>query len=120
MGIDDYGKIILNEELKLKDYKKNFETNSEDIFLDKEVVLFPYSASRRMLEANLYDPEQEDIVILFNSEDSTLFDVEQILHTIKYASLDSSESENAKYSKYLEKIKAKSPTQLGFFFRIYG
>ena len=96
--------IKLDDKRELEDVKMKFNTDFEDIFFKNEVVIYPYSASRRIGRSNIYDSEQEDLTVMFNAEDTQLYDVEEVLHTLNYASLGADKKESAKYKKYLSKV----------------
>lgn len=106
--------IEVDNKRKLKDIEKEFDTNAEDIFFDREVLILPYSASRRLGKSNIYDNELEDPIILFNDDDSKIYDLEEILHTVNYASLGSDKRESGKHKKYkttiLETLKNILPS----------
>ncbi|WP_417353512.1 AAA family ATPase [Flavobacterium alkalisoli] len=105
--------IEINKKRKLEDIGKKFDTNAENIFFDREVLIIPYNASRRLGKSNIYDPELQDPFILFNDDDSKLFDIEEVLHTVNYASLGNDE-DSGKHKEYkkviLETLKNMLPT----------
>ena len=90
---------------KLDDFKSSFVTNSDDIFFKQEAVIYAYSASRKTGRLNLNDTQLEDTISSFISEQTILYDAEEILHRINYATLGSNRSEKIKYKNYLNKIK---------------
>jgi len=105
--------IEINKKRKLEDIGKGFDTNAENIFFDREVLIIPYSASRRLGKSNIYDPDLQDPFILFNEDDSKLFDIEEVLHTVNYASLGN-DKDSGKHKDYkeviLETLKNMLPT----------
>lgn len=73
-------------------------------FYKNRVILYAYSASRRLGKLNINDPKQEDTIAQFLAEKTELLDAENILHTSNYAVLGAYESlQQAKTKK--EKIK---------------
>ncbi|KIQ20170.1 hypothetical protein RT99_13920 [Flavobacterium sp. MEB061] len=106
--------IELDGGKKLKDVKLLFDTNAEEIFFEDEVLILPYSASRRLGKSNIYEPDLADPFLLFSFDDTKLFDIEEILHTVNYASLGSDKKESAKHKKYrstvLDMLKSMLPS----------
>ncbi|MDP2159201.1 MAG: AAA family ATPase [Flavobacterium sp.] len=96
--------IKLDKEFKLHKVPMKFDTNAEDIFFDREVLILPYSASRRLGKTNLYESNLTDPFVLFNADDTQLYDLEEILHTVNYASLGSDKKESAKHKRYKDKV----------------
>lgn len=98
--------ISLNEKKKLEDIILNFETdeNGKDIFGENEVLIYAYSASRHLGKLNVLDDSLIDTIPNFIKDKTELYDAEEILHKIKYASLDTNKNEEKKYLKYKEKI----------------
>lgn len=90
---------------ELEDFITSFNTNEEKVFFKNEVIIYAYSASRKVGKQNIDKVELQDTIPSFITDDTTLYDAEQILHTINYAAAASSENEQEKYKTYLGKIK---------------
>ena len=97
--------ITLDADLKLKDVKHSFDTNNEAIFNSSEIFIFGYSASRVLGKTNIADQNVADSILGFLSDTTTLYDAEEILHTINYAVLGAKKAEKARYQGYLDNVK---------------
>lgn len=98
--------IEVDKERKLNDVKLRIETKSPEVFKDKEVTIFCYSASRVLGNANITDTYMLDTIETFIEDRTILYDAEEILHTINYARLGASEKEKTRYESYFNKVKA--------------
>lgn len=90
---------------ELEDFITSFNTNKEKVFFKNEVIIYAYSASRKIGKQNIDKVELQDTIPSFITDNTILYDAEQILHTINYAAAASSKNEQEKYKMYLEKIK---------------
>lgn len=90
---------------RLKSLEPGFFINNGEVFYEKEAVIYAYSASRKIGKLNIKDVDLEDTIPSFISENTILYDAEEILHTINYATLGSKRNEQKKYNNYLQKIK---------------
>lgn len=97
---------------KLVEVDPLLKTNDEDVFYNDAIIIYAYSASRRLGKLNLNDPELEDTIPPFIAEKTELYDAEEILHAINYAGLDSEKNESKKYINYLNNVKAMLKTVL--------
>jgi len=66
---------------------------------------YAYSASRKIGKQNIDKIELQDTIPSFISDNTILYDAEEVLHTINYAAAASPENEQEKYKNYLVKIK---------------
>ncbi|MGV3613420.1 MAG: AAA family ATPase [Fluviicola sp.] len=98
-------KIDIDKERKLKDVKLKLETENPDVFKEKEVIIFCYSASRILGNINIADNTMEDTIEPFIEDQTILYDAEEILHTINYARLGASAKEKTRYDSYFNKVK---------------
>jgi predicted ATP-binding protein involved in virulence len=94
---------ISNGELEVFD--TSFNTNKKEVFFKNEVIIYAYSASRKIGKQNIDKIELQDTIPSFISDNTILYDAEEILHTINYAAAASPENEQEKYKTYLTKIK---------------
>ncbi len=94
---------ISNGELEVFD--TSFNTNKKEVFFKNEVIIYAYSASRKIGKQNIDKIELQDTIPSFISDNTILYDAEEILHTINYAAAASPENEQEKYKTYLGKIK---------------
>lgn len=99
--------IFINTRGKLKDIENEFDANKESkkIFYYDEVLLYAYSASRKLGKLNLEDDELDDTIPGFIKENTELYDAEEILHNINYALLDALPDDKVKYETFMQKIK---------------
>lgn len=92
---------------KLEIVDPSFTTKNEDIFFNDEVVMYGYSASRKLGKLNLDDLKLLDTIPNFINESTELYDAEEILQKLHYASLDAkTEKERARYKEFIERVKA--------------
>lgn len=98
IGLDAKGKLeLVNPE---------FKTSNKDIFYSDEVLIFAYSASRKLGKLNLANPGLLDPLPDFIKEDTELYDAEEILHALNYVKLGSNnEVEKKKYSDFIEEVR---------------
>lgn len=85
-------------------------------FYNNNVIIYAYSASRRLGKLNINDPKLNDTITSFLAEKTELLDAENILHTSNYALLgagkaldDAKNKEDKKklekeYQKYLDYV----------------
>ncbi|WP_121811310.1 AAA family ATPase [Mucilaginibacter kameinonensis] len=98
IGLDKDRKLLLVEPF-VSDEKK-------EVFYKDEVIVYGYSASRVLGKQNLANSKLLDTIPGFISERSELYDTEEILHTLNYARLGSTnEKEREKYSKFIDDVK---------------
>lgn len=97
--------LIEVENDELKDYKPDLKTNDESLAA-KPVVVFAYSAVRKLGSLNLDDPELEDTIDPFVTENTILYDAEQVLHTINYGYLGATGNEKKRYHRYQKKVES--------------
>lgn len=92
---------------KLDEVKPKFDTSpkKEVLFYKSEIIVYAYSASRRLGSLNINDPELEDTIPSFIAERTELFDAENILHTSNYAALGAKKREKHEYENYINRIK---------------
>lgn len=111
--------IGVNNVGKLEHVESDFDTKKEGVFYRDEVAIYAYSASRQLGHLNLSNPKLEDTIPGFIQEKTELYDAEEILHTLHYASLGSkSDAEKEKYKRFTNTIKAMLVTLLPDFERI--
>jgi predicted ATP-binding protein involved in virulence len=100
---------IMNIKLKpdgtLGTVKPKFDTNNEEIFYNSDILIYAYSASRRLGKLNINDPDLQDTIPSFIAEKTVLFDAEDILHTSNYAALGANQRKRKNYNRYITKIK---------------
>lgn len=97
--------LLRIENGKLVDFDTKFTTNKEDFFLENEPLIYAYSASRKIGKFNLITEELQNTIPSFIKEATTLYDAEEVLHKINYATLGSEQGEQEKYKSYLTSIK---------------
>ncbi|KQR65330.1 AAA family ATPase [Pedobacter sp. Leaf176] len=99
-------KIGVNEHRKLDLVEPSFLAENKNVFYDDEVLVFGYGASRTIGKQNLSNPRLFDTIPQFINERTELYDPEEILHSIRYASLASKKKgDRLKYAKLLDDIK---------------
>jgi predicted ATP-binding protein involved in virulence len=100
--------ITLDNKKKLLKVNPGFKTTRPDrkLFYSQEILIFAYSASRSLGKLNLNDPDLLETIPGFIKEKTELYDAEEILHTIHYASLGSLNSlEKRRYTALINDIK---------------
>lgn len=90
---------------KLRNVISGVSEGNDDLFLKQEVLIYGYSASRRLGKLNLGDPSLVDTIPSFIAENTILYDAEEILNQSDYAALSSEGEEKKEYQKYIEQIK---------------
>lgn len=96
--------IRLNKENKLEEVVPNFDTLDEQFFLNQEIVIYAYSASRSLGKLNLDNPELEDTIPDFIKERTELYDADVLtarLHEMLSAHgirFDPDDCESKRYS----------------------
>ncbi len=101
-------KLISDLKITLKgddmtDFKTNIKVGEDEIFFYKnEIHLIAYSATRKLGKLNVYDERLENRFALqdFTMEKSELFDVEQILHDLKYGAYEAKDLDSDEFNKY--------------------
>jgi len=100
--------IDTNTRGKLSNIGNKFNASSREsknIFYKDEVLLYAYSASRKLGKLNLEDDSLADTIPGFVAENTELYDAEEILHNVNYALLGASPDEETKYTSFIQKIK---------------
>ena len=98
--------IYLDKKGALRDVKHQFDTDTEDVFLKNEIIMFGYSASRVLGKTSIAEPNITESLVNFVNDTTVLYDAEEILHTINYAALGATtKTEKTKYLNYLETVK---------------
>lgn len=107
--IESNCKTSINIKLKidgtLLEVKPKFDTTKEEIFYNNDILIYAYSASRRLGKLNINDPELEDTIPSFLAEKTELLDAEDIMHTSNYAALGAKRKEKKDYNNYINQIK---------------
>jgi energy-coupling factor transporter ATP-binding protein EcfA2 len=96
--------MLTNKAGDLSKVTPTITTNSKRTFYKNSILIYAYSASRMLGKQNLNDSDLEDTIPSFLAEKTTLFDAQEILHTLRYAELGS-ESERGKYTAFLQTVK---------------
>jgi hypothetical protein len=97
---------VLNGKLNDIGPKEKLETNNRPFFYGQnEVIIFAYSASRRLDKLNIDDPELDDTIRMFIKDITTLYDAEDILHTVHYAMLGAEGTEKNDHDNFLKDVK---------------
>lgn len=98
--------IELNDLGKLEDVSTELKAYENGVFYTEEVMIFAYGASRQLGKLNLNNPKLLDTIPNFIQEKTELYDVEEILHTLHYASLGSKDKiERKKYKSFIKRVK---------------
>jgi len=76
-------------------------------FNNKEVLIYAYSASRKLGKLNIASPELEDTIPGFLNEETILYDAEEILLTVHHAGFGAkdNEIEQSRFDVYFNKVK---------------
>ncbi len=99
---------VLNGKLEYigPDEKEKVKTNNKSFFYgNNEVIIYAYSASRRLGKENTEDPKLEDTIKPFIADKTTLYDAEDVLHALHYAMLGAKGKEQEDHIKFIEDIK---------------
>jgi len=96
--------MITNKAGDLSKVTPTITTTSKRTFYNNSILIYAYSASRVLGKQNLTDSALEDTIPSFLAEKTTLFDAQEILHTLRYAELGS-EVERVKYTAFLQTVK---------------
>lgn len=97
--------IDINENEQLLDVRFGLDTTKGNNFYNNEVLIYAYSASRTLGKINIAEADLEDMIPGFIDEKTVLYDAQQILHTINYASLGAEGAEKKRYEDYFIKVK---------------
>lgn len=97
-------KIQLDNKGKLTEVNPSLMARGES-FYNNEVVIYAYSAARILGKANMEGSELEDTIPGFINEKTVLYDAQELLHTINYATLGSQDDEKEKYINFFNKVK---------------
>lgn len=100
-------KLDSEGELSVVDPKLQLIPEYSEAFYNDEVLIYAYSASRRLGNASIDGMDLTDTIMIssFISDTTILLDAQEILHTVNYAALDSEGKEREKYSKFLDDVK---------------
>lgn len=96
--------IGLTKDRNLEEFLRPVTTNSKNIFLNNNIIIFAYSASRKLGNQNITAVDLEDSIPNFLNEETELYDAEEILHTINYAALGASEKDKIKYDCFKKNV----------------
>lgn len=105
-------KIETNDAYELKHVTVSIRAETNGVFYRDDVVIYAYSASRQLGKQNLSDKTLLDTIPNFIREKTVLYDAEEILHSLDYASLKGTARERKKYRKFLERLKQMLVTLL--------
>ncbi|MCD9855773.1 AAA family ATPase [Epilithonimonas sp. JDS] len=97
-------KIGLTADRNLEEFDTPVTTNSEKFFLNNNIIIFAYSASRKLGNQNITSVDLEDSIPNFLKEQTELYDAEEILHTINYASLGADKKDKIKYERFKSNV----------------
>jgi predicted ATP-binding protein involved in virulence len=104
--------IVTDAEQHLKDVDVSIKAARSGVFYKEDVAIYAYSASRQLGKQNINNKALLDSIPAFIREKTELYDAEEILHTLDYASLSGPESERKKSGAFLEKLKELLATLL--------
>lgn len=76
-----------------------------DTFYNNEVLVYAYSASRRLGKQNIDGSELTSMLPGLINDNTILYDAQEILHTIQYASLGAKDFEKEKYEGFFKRVK---------------
>jgi predicted ATP-binding protein involved in virulence len=111
--------IGVNKQGKLETVEPGFKTTNDKVFFKDEAVIFGYSASRHLGKLNLNDPKLLDTIPGFISENTILYDAEEILHALNYSALGArNQKDVAKYKTFIKRVKEMLVTILPDFQKI--
>lgn len=80
-------------------------TASGDTFYNNEVLIYSYSASRTLGKQNIEVDELANMLPGLINDNTVLYDAQEILHTIQYATLGATELDKEKYQSFFNKVK---------------
>lgn len=96
--------IHLNEDAELELVIPGLKATG-DSFYNDEVLVYAYSASRSLGKGNLEGNELLDTIPSFISDQTVLYDAQELIHTVNYATLGSKDEEKEKYNNFFNLIK---------------
>ncbi|RYE20801.1 MAG: hypothetical protein EOP45_10485 [Sphingobacteriaceae bacterium] len=104
IGVNRLGKLDkVSPEFKVFPASK---PEQQSVFYRSEVEVYAYSASRQLGHLNLNEPKLLDTIPGFIKEKTELYDAEEILHTLNYASFGSKDPEDKKkYAVFIDRVK---------------
>lgn len=97
--------ISTDEEHQLADVGVAIKAAKRGVFYREDVAIYAYSASRQLGKQNLNHKPLLDTIPAFIREKTELYDAEEILHALDYASLKGPEQERKKSGDFLERLK---------------
>lgn len=96
--------IKLNDEGDLTDVDPKLRAFGDD-FYNNEVLVYAYSASRSLGKGNLEGADLGDTIPGFINDQTELYDVQELFHTINYASLGAKGAEGDNYTAFFGRVK---------------
>lgn len=95
----------LNEEGNdLAEFKTTLNAEG-DAFHNNQVLIYAYSASRSLGKQNIDESNLADMLPGLINDNTILYDAQEILHTIQYASFGAKGVEKEKYESFFRKVK---------------
>lgn len=97
--------IETDQSYQLKKVTASIHADSNGAFYHHDVVIYAYSASRQLGKQNLSNKSLLDTIPSFIRENTELYDAEEILRSLDYASLKGPQKERKKYKAFVERLK---------------
>lgn len=97
--------ITTDAQQHLTEVDVTIEAAKTGVFYREDVVIYAYSASRQLGRQNLNNKALIDHMPAFIREKTELYDAEEILHALHYASLSGPVAEREKSERFLEQLK---------------